>query len=121
MRETGGAAALHGAGGTTDATFSTFGVRGSTALPSVSDALMLTGMVGWRHAYGDITPETGLAFASGPAFTVAGVPLARNTAIIEAGLDFSFAPNAKLAVSYSGEFGSGVTDNAVRTRLEMKF
>lgn len=121
VHETGGAAALHGAGDTTDTTFSTLGVRGSTSAPFVSDELMLTGMIGWRHAYGDVTPDTGLAFASGPAFTVAGAPLAKNTAIIEAGLDFSFAANAKLAVSYSGEFGSGVTDNAVRTRLEMKF
>jgi uncharacterized protein with beta-barrel porin domain len=56
-----------------------------------------------------------LAFAStGIGFTVFGVPLAEDSALIDAGLDFNLAPNVTVGVSYSGQFGDGVADNAVK-------
>jgi uncharacterized protein with beta-barrel porin domain len=47
-------------------------------------------------------------------FTVFGVPLAEDSALIDAGLDFNLAPNVTVGVSYSGQFGDGVADNAVK-------
>lgn len=44
--------------------------------------------VSWRHAFGDTTPLATHVFAGSDAFTVAGVPIARDAAVIEAGLDF---------------------------------
>jgi len=45
----------------------------------------------------------------------------RNTALIEAGLDLALGPNTTAGVSYSGQFGDGVQDNAVKGRLTWLF
>jgi uncharacterized protein with beta-barrel porin domain len=49
------------------------------------------------------------------------VPLAEETALIEAGLDLAFGPNATAGISYSGQFGGGVEENAVKGRLTWLF
>ncbi|MPZ12782.1 MAG: hypothetical protein GEU89_21695, partial [Kiloniellaceae bacterium] len=43
----------------------------------------------WQHGFGDLTPAASLAFAgtTNADFTVTGVPLARDSAVIDAGLD----------------------------------
>jgi len=53
------------------------------------------------------------AFAStGIGFGIEGVPLAQDSALIDAGLDFALCESATAGVSYTGQFGDGVTDNA---------
>jgi len=49
------------------------------------------------------------------------VPIARNAALVEAGLDFAIAPTATLGVSYSGQFASSVSDQSVRANFNWKF
>jgi uncharacterized protein with beta-barrel porin domain len=45
------------------------------------------GTLQWQHAFGDVTPVTGLAFqGTGRSFTTAGIPIARDAALVEAGL-----------------------------------
>jgi len=80
-------------------------------------------MLGWRHVFGDVTPESTLAFASAPSlpFTIAGAPIARDAAVIEAGLDWKLTPNATAGISYSGQFGNRDEDNAVKGKLEVAF
>ena len=69
-----------------------------------------------------LSPRAALLFAStGIGFTVTGVPLAEDTALIEAGLNLALGPNATAGVSYSGQFGDGVQDNAVKGRLTWLF
>jgi outer membrane autotransporter protein len=76
----------------------------------------------WQHAFEDVTTAAGLAFAStGIGFTVYGVPLAEDTALVEAGLDLNLNPTATLGVSYSGQFASDVEDNAVKGRFTWLF
>jgi fibronectin-binding autotransporter adhesin len=48
------------------------------------------------------------SFAGGEAFTVAGVPIAGDSALIEAGFDLNVTEAATMGVSYQGQFGSGV-------------
>jgi len=79
------------------------------------------GMVGWRHAFGDITPTTAAAFANQSAFVVAGVPIGKDVAVFEGGLDFALQRNLTLGVSYSGQVGNGVQDHGVRANLLWKF
>ncbi|MBA8902911.1 autotransporter domain-containing protein, partial [Phyllobacterium sp. P30BS-XVII] len=79
------------------------------------------GTIGWQHAYGDITPNSTLAFATGNAFSVAGVPIAEDTAMVEAGVDFKLSRNATLGLTYTGQYGSGLTQNAVDAKLGVKF
>ncbi|BCG91070.1 hypothetical protein MesoLj113c_71800 [Mesorhizobium sp. 113-3-9] len=110
--EQGGPAALASAGSTTDATFTTLGLRGSTEFALGGVNATARGMLGWRHAFGDIKPLSTVTFAGGDRFTIAGVPIGRDSALIEAGLDLLLAPNAKLGLSYTGQFGGGVDQGA---------
>jgi len=81
----------------------------------------LRGMAGWRRAFGDVTPQSTLAFATGNAFTIAGVPIARDAAVVEAGLDLNLSPDARLGLSYNGQFGSGIQDNGFKANLSVRF
>ncbi|WP_312857865.1 autotransporter-associated beta strand repeat-containing protein [Mesorhizobium zhangyense] len=119
--EKGGKAALTGSGSTTETTFATLGVRGSTDIMIQDFNATLHGTVGWRHAFGDVTPLSSLAFTGGSTFTVAGVPIARNSAIVEAGLDFTLSPAAKFGLSYAGQFGSGAIDQSFKANLAVSF
>lgn len=119
--EDGGDAALTSAGTSTDATFTTLGLRGSSDFAFGGMNVTARGMLGWRHAFGDVTPTSTFAFAGGDAFTIAGVPIARDSAVIEAGLDFNLASNAKLGLSYTGQFGGGTVDQGAKVDLAVKF
>ena len=55
------------------------------------------------------------------AFTVGGAPIARDAAVIEAGLDFALTSAATLGVTYGGQFGSGVSDQSVKANFNVKF
>lgn len=119
--EDGGDAALTSAGTSTDATFTTLGLRGSSDFAFGGMNVTARGMLGWRHAFGDLTPTSTFAFAGGDAFTIAGVPIARDSAVIEAGLDFNLASNATLGLSYTGQFGGGTVDQGAKVDLAVKF
>lgn len=119
--ETGGAAALTSWGAVNDATFTTLGLRASTDFTVGSVLATAKGSAGWRHAFGDTTPGSTFAFAGGGAFTVLGVPIAQDSAVIEAGVDVRLAPNASLGLSYGGQFGSGALDQSVRGSVSIKF
>ncbi|PBC15758.1 autotransporter outer membrane beta-barrel domain-containing protein [Mesorhizobium loti] len=119
--ETGGAAALTSAGTSTNATFTTLGLRGSTDFALGGVNATARGMLGWRHAFGDVTPTSSFAFAGGNAFTIAGVPISGDAAVVEAGIDMKMSPNATLGLSYSGQFGGGAVDNGAKANLSVKF
>lgn len=119
--ETGGAAALTTARSGTDTTFTTLGVRASADFAMGDATATARGMIGWRHAFGDITPLATHAFAGGNAFTVAGTPIAKDAAVLEAGLDFNITPTATLGLSYEGQIGSGSSVHGGRIGLNVRF
>jgi outer membrane autotransporter protein len=119
--ETGGSAALTSASSNTDLTYNTLGLRASTKVMLGRMQATARGMLGWRHAFGDVTPTSTLAFAGGDAFEIAGVPLARDAAVIEAGLDVQLAASATLGLSYAGQFGGGTHDNGFKLDLGVRF
>lgn len=119
--EDGGAAALTASASNTDTTFSTLGIRASTDISLGSIPLTARGMLGWRHAFGDVTPTSQLAFAGSDPFSVAGTPIARDAAVIEAGIDLAVSGKATLGLTYSGQFGSGSTDNGFKARFGLEF
>ena len=119
--EDGGDAALSGADEATDVTFTTLGLRAATAFALGGMDATARGMLGWRHAFGDTTPLASLAFAGGDAFTIAGVPVAEDSAVIEAGLDLHVSATASLSLFYNGQFGSGAQDHSLRAGLGVTF
>lgn len=117
VKETGNAAVFGSTG--LDTTYATLGLRGAAPLTS---KLTARGTLGWRHAFGDVTSLATLAFRSGgAAFTLAGVPIARDALVADAGLDLALAPNATLGLSWTGQFARQSRDNAVKGDFVWRF
>ncbi len=120
--EDGGAAALHDDGDSTDTTFSTLGLRAATSLGIAGVTTRLHGTLGWRHAFGDTESEvTQRLLAGGQAFTVSGVPIAEDAAVVEAGLELGLSERATLGVSYGGQLAGDRRDHGLGARFEMQF
>ncbi|PDT88480.1 hypothetical protein CO669_20920 [Bradyrhizobium sp. Y36] len=119
--ETGGAAALHGASGSIATTFTTLGLHASTEFTLFGAALTARATPGWRHAFGDTLPLSTFTFAGSAPFTVAGVPIARDALVLDAGLDVALARNITLGIAYGGQFGSGAADQNVKGTLAVRF
>ncbi len=115
------AAALSVHPGTMETSFSTLGLRTSTEFVLGSVTATARTDLGWRHAYGDITPVSAASFIGSDAFTVYGLPIAEDAALIEAGLDFQLTKDATLGISYNGQFASGAKQNGFNAKLSVSF
>jgi outer membrane autotransporter protein len=118
--EDGGFAALSGAAQTASATNVTLGLRAETRLALGEIEATARGMVGWQHGMGGVLPTATHVFSTGDAFTVAGSAMARDAALVEAGLDLRLTPNANLGMTYNGQFGSG-QQHGIKANLSVKF
>ena len=117
-----GAAALTGRSGATDVTFSTLGLRDSTNFSLNGMAATARGSLGWRHAYGDVTPASLLAFAGGgSSFSVQGVAIATDSAVVDAGFDVVVARNVSVGLAYVGQAASHAQDHDFKANLNWKF
>ncbi|MBJ6135867.1 autotransporter domain-containing protein, partial [Ochrobactrum sp. Q0168] len=115
------AAALSVHSGTTDTSFSTLGFRASTEFALGSIMATARTDLGWRHAYGDITPVSTASFIDSDAFPISGLPIAEDTALVGAGLDFKLTEDATLGISYNGQFASGAKQNGFNAKLSVSF
>lgn len=121
FREKGGHSALRIEEEATTTTFSTIGIRASAPVDLGEVKTRIGGMLGWQHAYGDIRPLSTAAFSSGDSFGVLGAPVAKDIALINANLDFDVNKQTVFGVQYSGQFGSGFSENAVKAKLSFEF
>ena len=121
--ESGGVAALSGSSANENTGYSFVGVRAATAMPLANGTVLVPrGMLQWQHAFGDVTPASALAFqGTGAGFSVAGLPIARDTALVEAGFDWRFAPQAKLGAFYQGELAAHAQTHAVKGAFTWDF
>ncbi|CAN7170255.1 autotransporter domain-containing protein [Bosea sp. LjRoot237] len=119
--ETGGVAALTARSDDTSLGYSTLGLRASTNLGLQGMDLTLRGGLAWRHAFGDVTPTAALAFAGASSFTVAGLPIARDAAVVEAGLDLAISKSAALGLAYTGQLAKDAQDHAFKANLAVRF
>jgi outer membrane autotransporter protein len=121
--ERGGLAALNVAASTFEVGYSTLGARAASMIP-LGDGMVLIprASAAWQHAFNTVTPTTILAFQIAPVpFVIAGVPIARDSLLAEAGLDLAIGRHATLGVSYVGQLASNVQDHAAKGRFSWKF
>ncbi|WP_159977930.1 MULTISPECIES: autotransporter domain-containing protein [unclassified Novosphingobium] len=119
--ERGGDAALAGRSRKTQVTFSTLGLRGNVDVAN-EGALRLFWSTGWRRAFGNRTPFTDMHFDAGTqVFGIAGAPLAKNAAALQAGIEASVASGISISASYSGQTGRNVQDHGVKGNLTWRF
>ncbi|NWC92605.1 MULTISPECIES: autotransporter domain-containing protein [unclassified Pseudomonas] len=119
--ESGGFAALDGERNTNDVTTTTLGLHAQMAFTALQLQAHLHGTVGVRHAFGDVTPETTMAFEGSQPFTVAGAPIARNAGVTELGADVTVSKNTTVGISYSGQFGAGYRQNSGNVNTNWRF
>ena len=123
LTEKGGLAALTMRDGSTNMTFTTLGMRASQDF-SLQNGYMISPHIGlaWRHAFGDVNPDGVFSFASGSVpFLVEGLPIAKDAALLDVGLDVKFSETMKIGLAYSGLFAKRSQENSVRANLNWKF
>lgn len=115
---------LSGGSSSSNVGYTTLGLRAATSL-AVGSGMTLTphASAAWQYAFGDTSPTAQLSLTAlpGASFTVAGVPLAQNTALVEAGLDLFLTPQARIGATYVGQFGDNVTTNAFQANFTWQF
>jgi outer membrane autotransporter protein len=123
FHERGGSlSALRGRGPDENVGYTTVGLRAAQTMHWQSMVVTPHVSAAWQHAFDDVTPGAALTLAStGSGFTVYGVPLAEDSALIDTGLDFALGPRTTAGVSYSAQFGDRVQDNAVKGRFAWLF
>ena len=122
IKEKGGSAALRG-DADQDITYSTLGVRiGQTITLGNGSKITPRGSIGWRHAFGDTKPDADLSFINGGgSFSTQGVPIAKDSAVVEAGLDYQISQNGRLGLGYSGQLSRNDKDHAVTVSFSLGF
>lgn len=121
--ETGGSAALSADSTNFSTTFSTLGTQISKSFDTGrGTALEVSSRLGWQHAFGDITPTSSFALSGSTApFTVSGVPLSRNAAILDAGIFYHPAPAISLSVYYTGQLAPAAQENNITGAISVTF
>jgi len=119
--ETGAVTALSASGDDTGIGYSTLGVRASTEFALGGVDLTLRGGLAWRHAFGDVKPSVTMTFAGSTPFTISGLPIARDTAVVEAGADVAIGRNATLGLAYNGQLAQDNADHSFKGVLAVKF
>ncbi|TXN19597.1 autotransporter domain-containing protein [Methylobacterium sp. WL9] len=108
--ERGGAAALTSRDQDYDIATSTVGVQAQGQIGEFfgsTTPIFVRGLVGYRRAYGDVVPATLFSFgAAGQTFLTAGVPIARDALVAQAGLDWQVTPATTLSIAYTGQVGA---------------
>lgn len=118
--EAGGVTGLTGTEQKSDVTFSTVGLRATTA-DLFKSGIAAHASAGWRHAFNDRLPTVDMAFVGGSAFSVAGTPISKDAAVLDLGLNAALSSNAVIGVSYSGQIGDRGIDNSVKAGLSFRF
>jgi len=123
FNEKGGDTALHGRSSDQDLPYSTLGLRAGGEVARVAGAgLTAHGMLGWQHAFGDLTPSSQMKFASGSSdFTVSGTPISRNALVVQAGLDLAVTDALTVGLNYDGQLASDAHENAVQGNVKFQF
>jgi len=123
FNERGGAAALAVRANTFEVGYSTFGIRAASMIPLAADMVLVPrASVAWQHAFENVTPADTLALQSAAVpFVIAGVPIARDAALAEAGLDLAIGRHATIGVSYTGQIANNVRDHAAKGKFTWKF
>ncbi|MEN5161531.1 autotransporter domain-containing protein [Achromobacter spanius] len=119
--ESGGSAALNGHSDSNKQTTSTLGLRGLLNFTVGQTEGRLQATLGWRHAFGDVQPQSTMSFDGGQAFTVAGAPIARDAALAELGVQTALTRNATIGLNYTGQFGGGNRENAGSIHMTWRY
>ena len=122
FQERGGTSSLRSDSNQQDAAYTTLGVNAAKTLSRLERMVtILRGTIGWRHAFGEMTPVSTLAFAGGSSFATAGVPIVRNGIVLAGGVDAHVLNAGTLGIYYQGQILHNIADHGVRANFSWKF
>ncbi|WP_280940223.1 autotransporter-associated beta strand repeat-containing protein [Aureimonas altamirensis] len=117
-----GGSALQVDVGTQNTLYTTLGVRAATTIQVGGHTLTPSMTLGWQHAFGDTNSAASMMFAGGATpFQIQGVPIAEDTAILEAGFAYALSDMATFKVNYTGQIASEASQNAFTAQFSLKF
>lgn len=119
--EAGGVGALTAEAQSVDQTYAALGLRAEAAFELGEMSARLHGSLAWRHAIGELAQTTALSIGGSDPYIVAGVPTARDAALVEAGVDVDLSESATVGASYSGVITESSTDQSLKGVLSVKF
>lgn len=119
--ETGGSSALSAEAKNSSAGIATLGIRGNTDFDMQGTKLTVNGGLAWRHVAGNFDSESRMAFSNGSTFGVEGAVIARNAALLEAGMDIEISRSAKFGVFYNGQLSESAQQHSGNARFSVRF
>jgi outer membrane autotransporter protein len=123
--ERGGAAALRVLSSDQTLGFATLGLRAEAQIGAMP--LFARAMLGWRHGFGELTPQARTAFATAASVTgatparVFAAKIDREALVAEAGLDWRVSQATALGLTYSAAIGERSRDHALKGRVDVRF
>jgi hypothetical protein len=123
FRERGGAqASLRGGGMSQNVGYTTLGLRAMKTMMWGSMQVIPHVESAWLDAFNDLTPNASVTFATtGIGFCIDGVSLAEDSAVLDAGVDFSLCERPTTGAYYTDQYADSVPDNAVKGGLTWLF
>lgn len=102
--------------------YSTLGLRAAASLPVGGHRLTPSASFGWQRAFADTgSSATMRLLAGGTPFRVEGLPTARDTLKLGAGLGYAVSDRAMLQLNYTGQIAAYARQNAVSGRFSLRF
>ncbi len=121
FNEQGSLAGLNGTKSRSSTVYSTLGLRENAPVYEVGKvAIQEAFMVGWQHNYSRLSPLSTFSFNGGLPFLITGTPIAQNSLVLDAGIDFTTQSNLNLRIAYIGQVSHAVKDNGVTATLSYK-
>ncbi|WOK36286.1 autotransporter-associated beta strand repeat-containing protein [Sphingomonas sp. C3-2] len=121
VRERGDAAALRIDHRAMNTSFTTLGARIGQSFKLGGMQADLRTAAGWRHAFGDRTPEARLAFINGDPFSIGGTAIAKDALSADIGLGLALSKRARLDVGYTGDVAKRVENHSARATFSLAF
>ena len=76
--------------------------------------------IGWEHNSGDIDTSSKQAL-NGQNFTVYGLPLERDAAVVELAFGMNVTPSSRIQLGYQGRYSSAVRENGANLQWSLSF
>lgn len=122
FNERGDEAALRVSSEQSRVTLGTIGLRLDQPLSASSSfPLRLQGSLGYRHAEGDVSPNSEARLAGGSSFDIRANPIARQAAVYDLGLYSQLSPAVSAGINYRGQHGDNTRIHAANFNVTWLF
>ncbi|MDF2997856.1 MAG: autotransporter outer rane beta-barrel protein [Xanthobacteraceae bacterium] len=77
--------------------------------------------LGWRHVFGDTDPGLIYEGPDGETFAAAGMPIAEDSLVVQAGFDAAFTSGWRTSLKYKGDIAETAQQHTLTGGVAMPF